>query len=190
MRGSPRGWILGTVLAVGLAFAVGPAHADQNDPRLPDLFDMLHDAAPNSPEAHAAQREIWGAWIEAPTAGGRVLMRQGMDQMRVGDFGAAIETFTALIALEPDFAEAWNKRATVYFMVGLYPESLADIDSTLDLEPRHFGAQSGQGMVYDALEEPEAALEAFEKALDLNPHMTQVRVRIDQLRAEIEGTQL
>ena len=178
------------VLVLALLVGAGSVAADQNDPRLPGLFDMLRGAAPNSPEAHVAQQEIWGAWIEAPTASGRVLMRQGMEQIRHGDLDSAIETFTALIQLEPNFAEAWNKRATVYFMAGLYPESLADIDSTLALEPRHFGAQSGQGMVYEAMREPEAALEAFERALELNPHMARVQARIEQLRAQIEGKQL
>lgn len=190
MRTEFRSLVAAIFIALGAAILASPATADQNDPRLEELFSQLRDASPNSVEAHAAQQEIWGVWVDAPTASGRVLMKQGMEQMRYGDLKSAIDTFTALIELAPDYAEAWNKRATVYFLVGLYPESLADIDSTLELEPRHFGAQSGQGMVYDALEEPAAALEAFEKALELNPHMSQVRVRIEQLRSEIEGTQL
>ncbi|MEQ8832593.1 MAG: tetratricopeptide repeat protein [Alphaproteobacteria bacterium] len=173
-----------------ITVASGPVLADQNDKRLGALFEVLLNAAPGSPEAMVAQQQIWSLWLQAPTATGRILMAQGVDQMQTQDLTGAIKTFTALIELEPDFAEAWNKRATVYFLMGLYPESLADIDETLNLEPRHFGAQSGQGLVFDAMKEPEAALQSFEKALSLNPHMPQIESRAEQLRAELRARQL
>lgn len=177
-------------LGLILALMAGPAAADQDDPRLDPLFQALHAAAPGSAEAFIAQQQIWTVWLEAPSASGRVLMEQGVRQMREQDYRSAIVTFSALIEIEPDFAEAWNKRATVLFLTGNYSDSLADIDETLKREPRHFGAQSGQGLVYDALEETGAAIEAFEKALDLNPHMAQIEARLEQLRTLKEGQEL
>lgn len=180
-------------LVLVLGFAWGPiasAQADQTEERLNEWFDVLLNADIGSYDAVQAQQEIWALWTRAPTASTRVLMTTGLQQMQQGAFGDAIQTFTALIDIAPDYAEGWNKRATVYFYAGNLSDSLADIDKTLDLEPRHFGAQSGQGMVYDALQEPEAAIEAFEKALRLNPHMMGIRERIDMLRTRIEGKQL
>lgn len=167
-----------------------PGLADQQDKRLDSLFDILHFAPLNSQEAYIAQQGIWALWIQAPTASGRVLMRQGTQQMSQGDMDQAIKTFSALIALEPDFAEAWNKRATIYFMQGNYSDSLADIYETLEREPRHFGAKSGLGLILDAMEEPEAALQAFHEALEINPHMDQIRERVEQLKKQIQGRQL
>lgn len=175
--------ILGIAL-VAVTLTAAPTLADQNDKRLGALFEVLLNAPKGSPEAMVAQQQIWALWLQAPTATGRILMAQGVEQMQRQELAAAAKTFTALIELEPDFAEAWNKRATVFFLLGLYPESLSDIDETLNLEPRHFGAQSGQGLVFEAMDEPHAALEAFEKALSLNPHMPQIRSRIEQLKAE------
>ena len=174
-------------MALVAAFAISvlsmPGLADQQDKRLDSLFDILHSAPLNSQEAFIAQQGIWALWVQAPSASGRVLMRQGTQQMSQGDMDQAIETFSALIALEPGFAEAWNKRATIYFMQGNYSDSLADIYETLEREPRHFGAKSGLGLILDAMEEPEAAIEAF-------PHMEQIRERTEQLKKEIEGRQL
>ena len=178
-------------LALGLSFAVvAPASADETDDQLNAWFEVLLNADIGSVDADQAQREIWALWTRAPTASGRVLMTTGTQQMQYGAFDDAIRTFTALIDLQPDYAEAWNKRATVYFFAGNYADSLADIDKTLDLEPRHFGAQSGQGLVFDAMQEPEAALEAFEKAMRLNPHMAGIQTRIEILRNQLEGQQL
>ena len=92
------------------------------------------------------------------------------------------------MALEPDFAEAWNKRATVHYLMGDYVASVHDIQQTLALERRHFGALSGLGMIYEAIGRPSAALRSFEAALAINPHLDATRQRIEELRRELEGS--
>lgn len=184
-----------TMRSVGLALIITlnlspKAVADQDSPLLGPLFEVLLNAEPNSPDAFLAQEEIWRVWLNGPNAGANILMNQGIRQIQLGAYAQAIASFTALIQLEPHFAEAWNKRATAHFLAGHYADSLADIDQTIDLEPRHFGAQSGRGLVLDAMEESEAALDAFEKALRINPHMPQIQMRVEQLREELKGRQL
>jgi tetratricopeptide (TPR) repeat protein len=91
------------------------------------------------------------------------------------------------VRLDPNFAEGWNKRATVYYMMGDFDASVADIQKTLTLEPRHFGALSGLGLIYDALDKPAAAVKVWQKALEINPHMQSIRHRIEEIQAEEKG---
>ena len=87
-------------------------------------------------------------------------------------------------------AEGWNKRATLYYLMGRHEESLADIDRVIKLEPRHFGALSGAGLVNMALERPEAALKAFKRALDANPHMPSAEARVKALERFLRGRRI
>jgi tetratricopeptide (TPR) repeat protein len=115
-----------------------------------------------------------------------LLMIRGVDALSADDLKTAFKVFTEMVEIAPDFAEGWNKRATVLYMLGAYPESIADIDRTLELEPRHFGALSGLGLCNAELEHDEAALDAFERALTVNPHMDGARVNAELLRRKIE----
>ncbi len=98
------------------------------------------------------------------------------------NFGEALARFNEVIEKDPEFAEGWNRRATLYFLMGDYEASIADIQSTLALEPRHFGALSGLGLVNIQLERFGAAIEAFEEALKVNPHMPGAKQNIKLLR--------
>jgi tetratricopeptide (TPR) repeat protein len=100
----------------------------------------------------------------------------------------ALEYFDRLVEHAPGFAEGWNKRATVYYLMENYEASVLDIERTLELEPRHFGALSGLGMIYDAIGEPAAALRSFEAAVAINPHLDGARQRIEALRRELAGS--
>jgi len=89
-----------------------------------------------------------------------------------------------VITVHPDYAEAWNKRATVYFLLGRYNDSLKDIDKVLELEPRHFGALSGRGMIKRQQGDLAAARAAFEEALSYNPHMESVKRALEEIESE------
>jgi tetratricopeptide (TPR) repeat protein len=109
-------------------------------------------------------------------------MARGVEQMQAGRHAEAIAVFSRVISGKPDFAEAWNKRATVYYLAGEHRKSLADCEEVLKRNPRHFGALSGAGMVNIALEQYEEAQRWFRRALEVNPNM--VGVELELLRLE------
>ena len=155
-------------LAIVLALAGAPAAADQTDSRLNRFFADLK-AAPDAETARPIEQAIWGVWSESSQEVVNLLMEQGVYAMSRRDYRAALRSFDQMVKLAPGFAEGWNKRATVHYLLGNYAESLDDIGETLKLEPRHFGALSGRGLVYLELEEEPLALESFEAALDIYP---------------------
>ena len=108
--------------------------ADQTDPRLDNLFNILQ-SSDEQLELRAAESLIWSTWNHHDNAEYRKLMRMGTRSMDAGQFDQAIGIFSSLIEKAPDFAEAWNKRATIYFMIGDYSLSVEDVDRTLALEP-------------------------------------------------------
>ena len=110
--------------------------------------------------------------------------------MAAGEIEIAIEHFTALIDHAPDFAEGWNARATAYFQTGDFGPSIADIGHVLTLNPRHFGALSGLGMIFEELDQPEKALEVYKAALAIHPHMAGVLASVERLTAEAAGQDL
>jgi tetratricopeptide (TPR) repeat protein len=179
------GVLVRLALASGLALSA-PALADQTDPRLEPLFIELRGVA-DAAAAAPIEAQIWQIWIEAGDAETDALMKSGMSAMARGDHEAALASFDALIDRSPRFAEAWNKRATIHFVLGQFERSVADIQQTLLLEPRHFGALAGLGLIYDALEQPAAALRSFEAALQINPHLQGARDRAAALRQAVRG---
>jgi len=110
------------------------------------------------------------------------LFKVGVEQMNQGRTEAAIDTFTEIIRRKPDFAEGWNKRATIYFLVGDYDKSLADCDEVIKRNPQHWGALSGYGQIYVQLDRPEEALTYFQRALAVNPNLQNVENMIQQLK--------
>src|SRR3546814_6374505 len=111
-------------------------------------------------------------------------MRQGVGEMASRRLPDALHTFTTLVEDAPDFAEAWNKRATVHFLMGHLAESAADVAETLRLEPRHFGALSGLGQIELLRDDLEGALEAFRAALKVHPHLPGAAAAVERLAAE------
>jgi tetratricopeptide (TPR) repeat protein len=182
------------VTAVATAIVAGwliagpgePAAADQQDARLDGLFERLQEAR-DPAEAQMVEQQIWRLWLESKDAAIDQLMQQGVVAMREQHYDTALRVFDRMVAQAPGFAEAWNKRATVHYLMGDWTASVVDIQRTLELEPRHFGALFGLGLIYDALEQPQAALRSFEATLDLNPHSESTRLKIEELRRQLQG---
>jgi tetratricopeptide (TPR) repeat protein len=166
--------------------AAGELRADQRDTRLAPLFARLQTTS-SATEAATIERRIWRIWGEAADAAAGQLLREGVVAMAEGRYRAALERFDRLVEAVPDFAEGWNKRATVFYLIGDYPASVLDIKRTLELEPRHFGALSGLGLIYDAIDQPAAALRSFGAAVAINPHLETTKERIRQLHRQLDG---
>jgi tetratricopeptide (TPR) repeat protein len=128
-----------------------------------------------------AERSVWQVWSRSGDAEADALLQVGIEQMSRGDGPAAAETFTKVIQRRPDFAEAWNKRATVYFLMGEDEKSLRDCDEVMKRNPAHFGALAGYGQIYLRLDQPERALSYFRRALRINPNLRGVQQVIPQL---------
>ena len=180
------GW-LGALCALTLLTAL-PAQADQMDIRLDEMFARL--AATRSPVvAKATENEIWSIWTTHSDERVRHYMSAGIRQLSDGQVSEALITFSRLVELEPKFAEAWNKRATVYYLMHDYDASARDIAETLKLEPRHFGALSGLGLVNIALGRARAAIAAFEMALAHHPNLPGALENIKTLKESVKGTE-
>ena len=135
----------------------------------------------------AAMQSIWQVWLESGNGAINRLMQQGVLAMNAQDYGTALQTFTRIVDQAPEFAEGWNKRATVYYLMGNWRASVRDIRRTLALEPRHFGALSGLGLIYEELDQPEAALRSFEAALAIHPKLRGGEARLRDLRRRALG---
>jgi tetratricopeptide (TPR) repeat protein len=173
--------ILSCILAIGFAF---PAPADQNDPRLSALFTRLHETDSRL-EAQSIEQEIWVIWFTSPNDEVNKLMELGSTAMANQDFKTAIEDFTKITEIEPKFAEGWNRRATARFYAGDFEGSREDVAKTLALEPRHFGALSGLGLINAAEDKGEAAIKAWEDALKVNPNMPSVEQNIEDMKEKL-----
>jgi len=169
------------LFVVGLIGLATPGLADQTDARLNPLFDRLK-AAERPAEIGAIEQQIWSIWFETPDEQVSGLMVEGQRAMSRGDQMMALDVFDQVVDQAPDFAEGWNRRATLHYMLDNLEESLADIEVTLALEPRHFGALAGRGLVFIKLRQFEHALAAFEAALAVSPHMSGPRANVDALR--------
>lgn len=158
--------------------------ADQNDPRLDGLFAELRTAG-GEREADRIERLIWNIWFETGDPALDAHLARGVEAVNRHSFEAGLRAFDAVIEAKPDFAEGWNRRATLFFLMGDYDASVADIRRTLELEPRHFGALSGLALIREAQRRPFEALEALEKVAQLHPHMRQLAERVSQLTAQL-----
>jgi tetratricopeptide (TPR) repeat protein len=133
-----------------------------------------------------AEQAMWQIWGRSGDARVDRLYRTGVEQMSGGETQKGIATFTRIIELKPDFAEGWNKRATLYFLAGEYGKSLADCAQVIKRNPYHFGALAGYGQIYLRLEDYARALDFFRRALDVNPNLAVVRLNIHLLEQLIE----
>jgi len=181
-----RRWLLAGMIAATLLASSAGARAGQDDPRLDGLFAALR-AAGSPVEARRIEIAIWQIWTESPDRDTRRLMRQGIAALASDDDQTALAQFNQVVARSARFAEGWNKRATVEYMMGDFAASVADIERTLALEPRHFGALSGLGEIYLSLGRKAAALKAFEAALAIDPFLAGVKETVAKLQRELAG---
>ncbi|MBM3572501.1 MAG: tetratricopeptide repeat protein [Alphaproteobacteria bacterium] len=172
---------------LALALLAATAHADQNNWRLPQLFERLK-APINAGEAQQIESTIWQIWLRSENEDSNIRMRAGIHAMNAGDYPAALKAFDAMVADDPEFAEGWNKRATVHYLMDSYDASVRDIERTLALEPRHFGALSGLGLINLELGNDRVALRAFEAVLAVNPHSPSAREHVRVLRQKLLGS--
>jgi tetratricopeptide (TPR) repeat protein len=174
----------GVLILVALGFAAA-ANADQKDPRLPALFERLKEA-PSNDAASAIESAIWTIWLESGDSEIDKLLDAGSQAMSMRDFPAALQAFSRIVGKRPDFAEGWNRRATLYYLMGEYQKSLDDIARTLALEPRHFGALSGLGLVNLKLDRMAAAAQAFERVLAIDPRSEAAQQDLDMINAVLK----
>ena len=175
--------LTGRIIAVLILLVYSLASpADQNDPALDGLFERLAITTDDE-EASNITREIWQRWTANDDPEVSQLMQIGIRALNYSTYRRALQSFDRVIEIAPEFAEGWNKRATLYYHIREYQRSIDDIKETLQLEPRHFGAWSGLGLVSIAQENYSGALAAFKTAQSINPHIANIRRYVQRLEA-------
>ena len=160
------------------------ATSDQNNPRLEELFAQLQSSQDEG-RLVEVEAEIWEIWYDSGNEEIDAMMARGAKSAGAGDLGAAEEIYSQVIEQMPDFSEGWNRRATIRYYRNDYEGSLADIEETLRLEPRHFGAIWGLGMILGWQRDYERAILAFERLLEIKPNARDARPRIEMLKQEM-----
>jgi tetratricopeptide (TPR) repeat protein len=168
-----------------------PATAQPEDAQ-PDQsrLDKLHAALKRERNERAAARiadQIRQEWLQSGSATIDLLMQRAADAMQAKRFDAALDFLDEVTVLAPDFAEGWNRRATVHFMMNNHAKSMADIEHTLRLEPRHFGALSGMAAIFKLYGNKQAALNAFQRVLDVYPMLRSAQEELATLADELAG---
>ncbi len=150
------------------------------------LFEALK-AAPDDASAKAVEDRIWALWLASGSDTANLLMSRVKTAVEAQDLDLAIKLLTAIIELRPDYVEAWNRRATIYYMKRDFAASLADIRQVLAREPRHFGAISGLGMILQEFGDEKNALAVFRRALAIHPRLQRIPDLVKQLSEKVEG---
>jgi tetratricopeptide (TPR) repeat protein len=195
--------ILALAAVLGLSLALpawaqnpqrhGWIHPPSNLPRaghgsvkLDTLFDALK-IAPDEDSAKAIEERIWAVWVVSGSDTTNLLMTRVKAATDDKDYDLALKLLGAIIAINPKYIEAWNQRATIYYLKDDYGHALADIREVLALEPRHFGAWSGLGLILQDIGDDRHALEAYRKALAIDPHLEHIPDVVKTLTEKVEG---
>jgi tetratricopeptide (TPR) repeat protein len=150
------------------------------------LFDALK-AAPDAEIAKQVENRIWAIWLASGSDTADLLMSRVKAAIEGKDARLAIQLLGSIIEIKPDYIEAWNRRATLFFAMKDYGRAMADIQEVLNREPRHFGALAGLGMILEEVGENKQALDAYRKALAVNPHMQKIPEQVKALSEKVEG---
>ena len=160
-------------------------YSDERDVQLNRLFNELK--IDNAALVYGTEQKIWEIWSTHPTDEKLTQeLLKGSNLMQGDTISESIKIFSKLIELDPNWAEAWNKRATALYLIGDYEGSQKDIDKVLELEERHFGALAGQGLVNIKLENYEKAIESYERAQEIYPAMQSPKIMIEQIEQLIK----
>ncbi len=159
--------------------AIGELSLDQ-------LFEKLA-ASEGSQLGQRIEQEILRRFNRSGSDTSDLLLSWAAEAIEEKDYPLALDVLDQIIVIKPDFAEAWNKRATVYYLTDNYSAALADIRQTLAIEPRHFGALSGFGLILEEMDRKEEAIRVFKRTLEINPHLGKVRESLERLEKETAG---
>ncbi|HUE45155.1 MAG TPA: tetratricopeptide repeat protein [Aestuariivirgaceae bacterium] len=149
------------------------------------LLGQLHQAEDEA-AAKVLEQAVWQAWMRSGSPTVDLLVQQAERAMEDNQHRIAISILSAAIELEPEFPEVWNRRATAYYLSRQYERSLADAEKVLELEPRHFAALAGLGVLHQAMGNERAALQAFRRALAIHPHLSVALRAVKELELEVE----
>ena len=186
-----RRWAIWQIVAFGILatlMVVAPATgwADQSEEQLDELFDRLRTTA-DPLEAQIIEVQIWRIWTDSGRDDINALVEEGSRSMVQGLLKEAIAIFDRVVTTLPDFAEGWNKRATAHYLNGDYTASMIDIERTLALESRHFGAISGMGLIFTVRGDEANALRAFKEVLKVHPHAKGANARVEELHKKLKA---
>jgi len=180
----------GPLAAEGAAVPEPPRPAAKPKPiGTAELLDSLLGRlalAQSDEQARLIEHGIWQVWSRSGSPTADLLVVQAMKAAEAGQTIKALAMLDTVIASRPQFMEAWNKRATVYFLIGDYDRSLADIAKVLEMEPRHFGALAGQGLILNEQGKPESAIKALKRALAINPRLDTARKALKDIEPNFE----
>ncbi|MGL4490998.1 MAG: tetratricopeptide repeat protein [Rhizobiaceae bacterium] len=185
--------MIGSIALIG--GAVESAHAEtiisrQDDPKkLDELFASLKRSKSVAIASDIANN-IREEWTTSGSANVDLLMQWALEAMNRGDNSAAMDFLDQVVMLKPDFAEGWNRRATLHFSMNNYSKAMVDIEKTLQLEPRHFGALSGMGIIFLSLDNKEQALLAYQKALEVYPLMRDIQKTVGEIEDQLAGSRI
>jgi tetratricopeptide (TPR) repeat protein len=181
-----RGLLLTLSLALALT-ACGPqTRKYKTDPRLDPLFTELK-AAPDAASSSVVEARIWRIWAESGSATVDILLERSQAAEAAGDIQLARSLLDQAVQILPDYAEAYNRRAVLAFSADDRAAAIADIEDALKREPRHFGALLGLGTIYESMNQPKAALEAYKMALEIAPFLEQAKQGVARLKPQVEG---
>ncbi len=172
------------IVSISLLFASNIVLADQNDPRLNNLFKKLNETE-NQDEIRDLISDIWNIWYEVDDPKVIEYFEKGIQAMNLRNYPLAIRFFNNLIEEDPNFAEGWNKRATVHFMMGNFDQSMQDIIKTLELEPRHFGALDGMGLIFIHQGQFQQAIDVYDKMLEIFPFSVKTMDKKERIQSFI-----
>ena len=189
-------WILAASCLIALSAATLPASARDTAAVTPvagsKVLDTLFAKLKQAPdEAHAGRiaGQIWQHWFLHPNGAVQHLMHRAQAARRAGLLKEAMAELDKIVEFAPDYVEGWNQRATVLFMLGRDTESVRDIQQVLRIEPRHFGALAGLGLIHMRAENWKSAIASFERALEVHPFLGE-RALIPALKEKLKGTEL